>query len=59
MQIEHSMFELVYSMTYPIANRWRYDYNWILAYRCLQAMSLTKDVKFGPDWILHVDVSVK
>ncbi len=25
----------------------------------LQAMSLTKDVKFGPDWILHVDVSVK
>ncbi len=22
-------------------------------------MSLTKDVKFGPDWILHVDVSVK
>ncbi len=21
-------------------------------------MSLTKDVKFGPDWILHVDVSV-
>ncbi len=31
----------------------------ILAYRCLQGMSLTKDVKFGPVWTLHVDVSIK
>ncbi len=54
------MFELVYkAWRILLPTGWRYDYNWILAYRCLQAMSLTKDVKFGPDWILHVDVSVK
>ncbi len=28
-------------MTYPVANRWHYDYNRILAFRCVQARTLT------------------
>ncbi len=40
-QIERGMFELVQSMTYPFANRWHYNYNWILAFRCLHARTLT------------------
>ncbi len=30
-----------------------------LARRCLQGMALIKRVKFGADWTLHVQVSVK
>ncbi len=42
-QIEHSKFEL-YKAYISYAKRWRYDYNWILAFRCLQAMTHTKNV---------------
>ncbi len=58
-QIERGMFELVQSMTYPFANRWHYNYNWILAFRCLHVRTLTKHVKFGADWTWYVWVSTK
>ncbi len=31
----------------------------ILAFRCVQARTLIERVKFGADWTLHVQVSVK
>ncbi len=34
---------------FPVASRWRYDYNAILAFRCVQARTLIKPVKFGAD----------
>ncbi len=37
----------------PAASWSCYDYNWILACRCVQAMTHTKNVKFGADWTLH------
>ncbi len=52
--IEHGMFQLVQSMMYPVANRWHYNYNWILAFRCLHVRTLTKHVKFGADQTLPV-----
>ncbi len=30
-----------------------------MAFKCLQGRTLTKYVKFGADWTLHVHVSVK
>ncbi len=38
----------------PASRWWRYDYNGILACRCLQARPLTKHVKFGANWTLCV-----
>ncbi len=38
---------------FPVVSRWRYDYNAILAFRCVQARTYTKHVKFGADWTLH------
>ncbi len=35
---------------FPVASRWRYNYNAILAFRdCVQARTLIKPVKFGAD----------
>ncbi len=33
----------------PAASWWRYDYNWILACRCVQASTFIKHMKFGAD----------
>ncbi len=38
----------------PAASWWRYDYNWILACRCVQASTFIKHMKFGADRTLHV-----
>ncbi len=47
------MLKLVLNKSFPIVSRWRYDYNAILASRCVQARTHTKHVKFGADWTLH------
>ncbi|KAL0158065.1 hypothetical protein M9458_046141, partial [Cirrhinus mrigala] len=33
----------------PAAKWWRYDYNWILTCKCLQARTWIKHMKFGAD----------
>ncbi len=33
----------------PAASWWRYDYNWILACRCVHASTFIKHMKFGAD----------
>ncbi len=45
-QIRHCMFKF---KSFLVASRWRYDYNWISAFRCVQARTLIKCVKFGAD----------
>ena len=34
---------------FPVASRWRYHYNGILAFRIVQARTLFEHVKFGED----------
>ncbi len=43
------MLKLVLNKSFPIVSRWRYDYNAILASRCVQARTLIKPVRFGED----------
>ncbi len=43
------MFKLVYNKSFPVASRWRSDYNGIFVFRCVQAWILIEHVKFGAD----------
>ncbi len=52
-----TIFEV--DVVYPLGGisccqRYRYDYDWILARRCLQAGNLIKHVNFGADWTLYL-----
>ncbi len=47
------MFKLVYNKSFPVASRWRSDYNGIFVFRCVQAWILIEHVKSGADRTLY------
>lgn len=44
-------------ISFPVSSKCRYDYGWILAYRCVQSMTLSKHGTFGADWTVHMWVT--
>ncbi len=52
-QIGHCMFKLVQIKLFPVASRWRSDYNGIFIFRCVQAWILIERVKSGADRTLY------
>ncbi len=43
-------------MSFPVASRWRYDHEWNPSYRCIQAGTLVKYLKFGAYKTMYTEV---